>query len=378
MPTLPEVVAPPTPPPQPKAAMKIEPEKKAAPKKVIAPSVVPNRGPGRNSLIDERMKARRQTVFEAPKWDDIEEEPPKKTEPKPVEQKPAEQKSTNISVSQNKPNITKITQNKPQQITKIQQTNSSRSSPALQRKNILQEEVKPEVDLSQSFNETLKSSDTKKPAIAKFKLPELSQDIVDAAKEAAKPVTIFNPEMDLKAVMEEDDKWFKKQQEAKNKKKEEPVKVVKLANGKVKKGSGMRYDKKLGFERYWPSSEEETESGESEGEPEEGALPTQLMGFASVKIDFNYYDSTSEESDSDDDSDEKYDNRPMSQREANKVDKLYDGNCEYIRAKREFEREMREIKERQQKKKAAESAPVYNNVETLKREQRMFAGLSKF
>lgn len=56
--------------------------------------------------------------------------------------------------------------------------------------------------------------------------------------------------MDLKAVMEEDDKWFKKQQEAKNKKKEEPVKVVKLANGKVKKGSGMRYDKKLGFERY--------------------------------------------------------------------------------------------------------------------------------
>lgn len=37
--------------------------------------------------------------------------------------------------------------------------------------------------------------------------------------------------------------------------------------------------------RYWSSSEEETESDESEGEPEEGALPTQLMGFASVKID---------------------------------------------------------------------------------------------
>ena len=206
-PTLPEVVAPPTPPPQPKAAMKIEPEKKAAPKKVIAPSVVPNRGPGRNSLIDERMKARRQsfvkpvtkkseeadsrnqTVFEAPKWDDIEEEPPKKTEQKPiveqksVAQKLKEQKSTeqNISVSQNKPNITKITQNKPQQITKIQQNSSksSNSSPALQRRNIQQEqeEVKPEVDLSQSFNETLKSSDSKKPALAKFKLPELSQDI---------------------------------------------------------------------------------------------------------------------------------------------------------------------------------------------------------
>ena len=307
-PTLPEVVAPPSPPPQPKAAMKIEPEKKAAPKKVIAPSVVPNRGPGRNSLIDERMKARRQsfvkpvtkkseeevdsrnqTVFEAPKWDDIEEEAPKKAEPKPiveqksVAQKLAEQKSTerksteqNISVTQNKPNITKITQNKsdkPQQIAKIQQ-NSSKSSPALQRRNIQQEEVKPEVDLSQNFNETLKSSDSKKPALAKFKLPELSQDIgksscpriyvfssclhflyfssVDAAKEAAKPVTIFNPEMDLKAVMEEDDKWFKKQQEAKNKKKEEPIKVVKLANGKVKKGSGMRYDKKLGFDRYVP------------------------------------------------------------------------------------------------------------------------------
>ena len=207
-PTLPEVVAPPTPPPQPKAAMKIEPEKKAAPKKVIAPTVVPNRGPGRNSLIDERMKARRQsfvkpvtkkseeefdpkqTVFEAPKWDDIEEEPPKKTEQKPiVEQKSTEQKSTErkpteqkISVSQNKPNITKITQNnKPQQITKIQQNSSrsSNSSPALQRRNIQQEpeEVKPEVDLSQSFNETLKSSDSKKPALAKFKLPELSQDI---------------------------------------------------------------------------------------------------------------------------------------------------------------------------------------------------------
>ena len=55
--------------------------------------------------------------------------------------------------------------------------------------------------------------------------------------------------MDLKAVMEEDDKWFKKQQESKNKKKEEPIKIVKLANGKVKKGSGMRYDRKLGFER---------------------------------------------------------------------------------------------------------------------------------
>ena len=189
-PSLPEVVAPPSPPPQPVAAMKIEPEKKAAPKKVIAPSVVPNRGPGRNSLIDERMKARRQsfvkpvtktkeednprnqTVFEAPKWDDIEEEEPKKPEQKPVETKPA-----NISVSQNKPNITKITQNKPQQITKIQQNSSKTSSPALQRKNILQEEVKPEVDLSQSFNETLKSSETKKPAFAKFKLPELSQDI---------------------------------------------------------------------------------------------------------------------------------------------------------------------------------------------------------
>ena len=206
-PTLPEVVAPPTPPPQPKAAMKIEPEKKAAPKKVIAPSVVPNRGPGRNSLIDERMKARRQsfvkpvtkkseevdprnqTVFEAPKWDDIEEEPPKKTEQKPivekksVAQKLKEQQSTeqNISVSQNKPNITKITQNKPQQITKVQQNSSrsSNSSPALQRRNIQpeQEEVKPEVDLSQNFNETLKSSDSKKPALAKFKLPELSQDI---------------------------------------------------------------------------------------------------------------------------------------------------------------------------------------------------------
>ena len=129
-----------------------------------------------------------------------------------------------------------------------------------------------------------------------------------------------------------------------------------------------------------------------------------------MQFQFNYYDSTSEDSDSDDEEDERYDNRPMTQREAvsgpmsidslapllpfhhqgapkriltksnfqNKVDKLYDGNCEYIRAKREFEREMREIKERQQKKKAAESAPVYNNVETLKREQRMFAGLSKF
>ena len=37
--------------------------------------------------------------------------------------------------------------------------------------------------------------------------------------------------------------------------------------------------------RYWSSSEEETESDESEGEPEEGALPTQLMGFRSVKVD---------------------------------------------------------------------------------------------
>ena len=58
----------------------------------------------------------------------------------------------------------------------------------------------------------------------------------------------------------------------------------------------------------------------------------------------------------------------------NKVDKLYDGNCEYIRAKREFEREMREIKERQNRKKVEKPAPVYNNIETLKREQRILGG----
>ena len=39
---------------------------------------------------------------------------------------------------------------------------------------------------------------------------------------------------------------------------------------------------------------------------------------------------------------------------------------------------MREIKERQNKKKVEKPAPVYNNIETLKREQRMLAGTSKF
>ena len=62
--------------------------------------------------------------------------------------------------------------------------------------------------------------------------------------------------------------------------------------GKGKKQTGNNFDlldkiEKTDYKllRYWSSSEEETESDESEGEPEEGALPTQLMGFASVKID---------------------------------------------------------------------------------------------
>ena len=35
---------------------------------------------------------------------------------------------------------------------------------------------------------------------------------------------------------------------------------------------------------------------------------------------------------------------------------------------------MREIKERQNKKKVEKPAPVYNNIETLKREQRILGG----
>ena len=62
--------------------------------------------------------------------------------------------------------------------------------------------------------------------------------------------------------------------------------------GKGQKQTGNNFDlldkiEKTDYKllRYWSSSEEETESDESEGEPEEGALPTQLMGFASVKVD---------------------------------------------------------------------------------------------
>jgi len=39
---------------------------------------------------------------------------------------------------------------------------------------------------------------------------------------------------------------------------------------------------------------------------------------------------------------------------------------------------MREIKERQNQKKVEKPAPVYNNIETLKREQRILGGTSKF
>ena len=87
----------------------------------------------------------------------------------------------------------------------------------------------------------------------------------------------------MQALFDEDDKWLKKMKQ--NKAPVKKVRAVKLKNGKVKKGSGFRYDKKKGYDRYWSSSEEETESSgdESDGEPE-FALPSSF-GRSNISID---------------------------------------------------------------------------------------------
>mgnify|MGYP000449230000 CR=1 FL=1 len=65
----------------------------------------------------------------------------------------------------------------------------------------------------------------------------------------------MNPKADFATMQDEDDKWLKKLQQ----KNVERV-VTKTATGKVKKGSGLRYDRKKGYKRYFSSSEEETAS----------------------------------------------------------------------------------------------------------------------
>ena len=73
----------------------------------------------------------------------------------------------------------------------------------------------------------------------------------------------------MQALLDEDDKWLKNMKAPKTK-----VRAVKLKNGRIKRGSGLRYDKKKGYDRYWSSSEDETESSgdETDDEPE-FALP---------------------------------------------------------------------------------------------------------
>ena len=63
--------------------------------------------------------------------------------------------------------------------------------------------------------------------------------------------------------------------------------MIKLKNGKVKKGSGFRYDKKKGYDRYWSSSEEETASSEDEIDEPEFNLPS-AFGYNSVKLDVRF------------------------------------------------------------------------------------------
>ena len=81
-------------------------------------------------------------------------------------------------------------------------------------------------------------------------------------------------------------KWLK-QLKQKNSAPKEKTKVIKLKNGKVKKGSGFRYDKKKGYDRYWSSSEEETASSDDEVDEPEFNLPS-AFGYNSVKLDVSF------------------------------------------------------------------------------------------
>ena len=96
---------------------------------------------------------------------------------------------------------------------------------------------------------------------------------------------MYNPSPDIQELMDEDNKWIKRLNDKKSTKKK---KVIKLKNGKVKKGSGFRYDKKRGYDRYWSSSEEETESsGDDDDEQPQFQLPSSF-GIKSVKMDVSF------------------------------------------------------------------------------------------
>ena len=96
---------------------------------------------------------------------------------------------------------------------------------------------------------------------------------------------MYNPQPDIQELMDEDNKWIKKLNQKKTVEKKQ---VIKLKNGKVKKGSGFRYDKKKGYDRYWSSSEEETESSDDDDEPQTQFQLPSSFGIASVKMDVSF------------------------------------------------------------------------------------------
>lgn len=82
--------------------------------------------------------------------------------------------------------------------------------------------------------------------------------------------SLMNARPDFNAIQDEDDKWLQKLRE-----KAMIQPIIQSSPGKVKKGSGFRYDYKKGYDRYFSSSEEETES-EEEDEDDDSVHPYPL------------------------------------------------------------------------------------------------------
>jgi hypothetical protein len=92
--------------------------------------------------------------------------------------------------------------------------------------------------------------------------------------------SLFTPTPNRDEMRDDDDRWLKmsKIQE------KIPVERIISANGKVKKGSGVRYDYKKGYSRYFSSSEEETASEEDDDDDFQPFIPTSLPPSAVMNV----------------------------------------------------------------------------------------------
>ena len=173
---------PPTPKPEPEVkkeiaevVQEVKAEVKPAPKKVIAPAVVPSKT-GRNVLIEERMKRRTSfvkpvtktkpvepeikytRVCEAPSFSDCEEEPVKSTPPKPID-KPKPDQTKSVPTSQ-PPEVSKPVS------PKVQPKAEEKTPEKTVAKTVEPEIRKPEPEL-----------EPKPLNIAKIVLPNMTSDI---------------------------------------------------------------------------------------------------------------------------------------------------------------------------------------------------------